>query len=438
MARARLAGWIQGLMLLVLCACGQQPAAQNQALSPAVDTAQAFGIAGIPFLSAKHLALPYTIRGVNYYPQQSPWNRFWSDTAPATLSADFARIQGLGFNTVRIFVDYAAFGGAQVQPAMTARLRSLLNQADRRKLRVIVTLFDHAQIYAPARYPEAEAHLKALSAAIARHPALLAWDLKNESDLDYAANGAETVKAWLVRMSGVLRGLDPRHPITAGYADGSHMGSETESLDYLTFHYYGPETDFGAMVTDLKRRFPNRQLVLGEFGFHTWSDRPGDAHPAAHQFNYLNAMLAACTKQHLQGSLVWNLYDYPELADVPFLSQAPVNRYLGLFDTAGRAKPGVLALQQKVRAIDAETQGAVTPDTRRIELVLSLPKAVRLSLSFIQAGQTLAVQRFQGRAGVNSFSFPVSAADITDLLELRRQARVSAPGLNAELIFRRD
>ncbi len=390
--------------------------------------------------AAVRASLNTQLNGINYYPQQNPWNRFWTHYDAAAVTRDLSQVRQLGFNSVRIFVFYELFGGPDLKSEQMAYLQNFLNQAQSQGLKVVVTLFDQYQQYAPEHDRAAEAHLNHLYAAVGNHQALLAWDLKNESDLDYPANGTETVKNWVSRMASHLHKLDSQHPITASYADAAQMGSETESLDYLTFHYYGPEANFASTAASIKQRFGDKPAVLGEFGFHTWSDRPGDGHPPAHQYNYLNAILAGAAKAGLQGTIAWNLHDYPELSDVPVIRNQPVNRYLGLFDLQGQAKSGVLALNQPVRIIDADTQSAVSPDSRRLELVYASQHPGALDLKFQRQGQAERSLSFRSHTGLNSQTFSVNAAEIKDLLELRLQAVVSAPELEQAqtLILRRD
>lgn len=426
------------LLLSLLCACGQAPELPAAPLLAPLTIQSGRQRAAAAEIGQTRL-LPPEIQGVNYYPRQTPWNLFWRQTPLEVIGQDFARIASLGLNTVRLFIDYNAFGGARLLPAQREKLQQVLQLAERHRLGVILTLFDQTAPYAPERRAEAEAHLRALVAATADAPALLAWDLKNESDSDYATYGRDTVKNWIRAMAASLQRLDSRHPVTAGYADARQMGPEAEALDYLTFHYYAPETDFAATVADLRRRLPGKPVMLGEFGYHTWQGRPGDPHPQAHQFNYFNAILAGAAKARLLGTLAWNLYDYPDLKQVPALQQQPVNRYLGLLDLADAPKPGVLALQQRVHAIDADTQGAVTPLTKSIELELRLDTAGEVRLHLEQAGQATRTLTFDGQAGLNSLRFQPLPAELHDLLILARVAEIEGPGLAAQkLILRRD
>src|SRR5579884_934152 len=45
-----------------------------------------------------------SIKEINYYPENDAWTNMWTRFNPAEINNDFARIQILGFNTVRIIL----------------------------------------------------------------------------------------------------------------------------------------------------------------------------------------------------------------------------------------------------------------------------------------------------------------------------------------------
>ena len=60
--------------------------------------------------------LPQWIKGVNYYPQEHPWNTFDTLFKAERIQADFEKIKQLNLNTLRIFIGYEDFGKAEVKP----------------------------------------------------------------------------------------------------------------------------------------------------------------------------------------------------------------------------------------------------------------------------------------------------------------------------------
>lgn len=81
------------------------------------------------------------LAGINYYPAQTPWSRFWPNMTVETLEADFDLIQGLGGNAIRIFLQNDAFTGDDLEENLH-KLRLLLKTADDHGLWVVPTLFD--------------------------------------------------------------------------------------------------------------------------------------------------------------------------------------------------------------------------------------------------------------------------------------------------------
>ncbi len=287
---------------------------------------------------------PFIIRGVNYYPQESPWLEFWPNYDGALIDRDLAHMRALGFNTVRIFVPFEQFGGADVDPVMIARLRDFLNVAGRRELQVIVTLFDFRGDYSLVTWPAADRHLETLLTTFNRHPAILAWDLKNEPDLDFDSQGEDLVTGWLAHAADLARRTDPHHLVTIGWSSPAAAAALVDRVDFVSFHYYEPAGDLPGRLAALRRKIgPEKPVALTEFGLPTWNSFffP-NGHTPAEQAVYLSQVLAAVEIGELAGSVVWTLYDFSEVPPIVAGSwpwQTGPQRHLGLIDLAGNPKP---------------------------------------------------------------------------------------------------
>ncbi len=359
---------------------------------------------------------PLAIHGVNYYPRQSPWSLFWPDFKAEVIQTDFVRIQQLGFNTVRVFVPYQVFGGAQPKAVRLQQLRQLLDLAASNKLLVIITLFDFYTDY--GQIEPARQHLKALTRAVGQHPAIRAWDLKNEIDLDYSG-GRSQVLSWLKAMALTLR-QQVKQPISASVSRPEAAAELHDILDYLTFHYYGPEADFETRVAALRRQ-SNKPLVLGEYGFHTWTQGP-DPHQPEHQFNYYQAILAGALNQKLAGSLAWCLYDFsPDLREPWVLKQDSVQYHLGLLNLAGQPKAGLGALNQGMFLRDARDHRASSLETRQFDLVLQSSRPTRVTLERQRDHKLMASRSWHIPAGVTRLSWPETASNVKELIYLRER-----------------
>ncbi len=378
------------------------------------------------------------LKGINYYPQNTPWEKFWPEYDAAVIDRDLDKIRELGFNTVRVFVFYEQFGGENVKPEMKAKLEAFLSQTQQKSLKVVVTLFDHSQRYHPRHLGAARRHVEHITQGLENHEAIAAWDIKNESDLDYAQHGAKRVKFWLSQMQRHLRAR-VNQPITASYARAENMGPEVTTLDYLTFHYYEDERQFASTVQNLRQRFPAQPVVLGEFGYHTWEENPLDPHPEAHQYNYYQAILGTAQELELHGIMVWSLYDHPVIENSLVLGTESHQQHMGLFDLQGQPKSGALALQQAAHVLDAQTGTAVTLDTRQLKLVVTAKAPTAVHFHIQQQKQVLKSFTFEAAAGANVYALELSASEVRQLLHLEDQLQIQPAGQQAEsLILRQD
>ncbi|MEI7771488.1 MAG: cellulase family glycosylhydrolase, partial [Chloroflexales bacterium] len=290
---------------------------------------------------------PFRVAGVNYYPQATPWEKFWPQYDPAVIDRDMGRIKGLGLNTVRIFVPYDQFGGPHVAPAMIDRLGDLLDRARAQDLKVIVTLFDFHADYSLLHWPDADRQLEALLTRFATHPAILAWDLKNEPDLDDKRVGAQVMDAWLQHIAGQARSYDPNHLLTIGWSSSAAARRLAGAVDIVQFHYYAPAESFGAAYAVLRGAAPGRPLLLGEFGLPTWDGYFPNGHTEAEQAAYYAALLSQLRGLDSAGHMAWTLYDF---ADVPasvagrWPWQTGPQRQMGLIRADSSEKPAAALL----------------------------------------------------------------------------------------------
>lgn len=285
----------------------------------------------------------YRIAGINYYPQATPWHEFWPNYDPAVVEQDFARMRQLGLNTVRIFVPFEQWGGPRVNTAYQEQLADLLARADGHGLKVIVTLFDFRADYQPLGWPGADRQLEALLIRFKDSPTILAWDLKNEPNLDYAAHGRATVDAWLAHTARLARAYDPNHLLTVGWSSPDAARTLAEDLDFVSFHFYAPAEQLLPEYTALRAAVPDRPIVLTEFGLPTWNSFffP-NGHSEPEQAMYYADVLSALRATDSGGYLAWTLYDF---ADVPanvagtWPWQRQPQKYLGILRGDGEPKP---------------------------------------------------------------------------------------------------
>lgn len=256
--------------------------------------------------------LPKWIKGVNYYPQESAWNTFGASFNPETLAADFKKIKALHLNTIRIFIGYEDFGAADVTEDKLNKLNVLLDLAKEHELNVIITLFDIYGDYSVLDMPNTFKHAATIINTFKTHPALLAWDIKNEPDLDYKNRGEDLVNFWLKNQLDHIKNLDPETPVTIGWSTPEAAVTLAEKLDLVSFHYYRDFENFETSYTTLKEA-TNKPLMLQEFGLSTYRGfwNPFGASEQK-QAEYYNTFLSDLKQKNLHFA-IWTLYDYTEV-----------------------------------------------------------------------------------------------------------------------------
>src|ERR1051325_6488252 len=126
---------------------------------------------------------PLAVRGVNYYPAQTPWSGFWTKTPGEVIEKDMALCASLHVNAVRIFVPWNDFMDAEgaVAPAYLEKFEKFLAVAWQHGIRAVVC-FEFVPRDKPL--PE-DAWKRAMSAFVTPHRddgRVLLWDLVNEPE----------------------------------------------------------------------------------------------------------------------------------------------------------------------------------------------------------------------------------------------------------------
>jgi len=207
-----------------------------------------------------------SMKGVNYYPASTPWFDFWENYSKDTTEQDLNIARSLGFNTVRIFLQYSVFGEEDVKKEMLNKLGSFLDIAQNKQINVIVTLFDFPRSYDLINYTSTDRHLESILTKFKDNEAILAWDIKNEPDLDFKIYGEQVVNDWLAFVIARAREYDPNHLITIGWSDAKDAHNLSDRVDFVSFHFYKKAENLSSTIKALKHKCADKKLVLGEFG----------------------------------------------------------------------------------------------------------------------------------------------------------------------------
>jgi len=260
----------------------------------------------------------YAAKGVNYYPSRYPWRRFLTRVDLQTVTEELALMRSYGFNTLRIFLWNTALFACPTlndvpNTAAFGRLDAVIHAAADQDFRLIVTLNDMPDFGAVPLYTNMDVVPAQTRLIIERYkdePAILAWDLRNEGDIDYGSNDAlgraafprDDVLQWLSETSALVRSLDSHHLITAGWLHDSE--ATANAVDFISFHHW---TDAESMVkrVDEIRAKTDKPILLEEFGFSTFRVTPED------QSRLINDVALAAESKNLLGWLVWTAFDFP-------------------------------------------------------------------------------------------------------------------------------
>lgn len=285
---------------------------------------------------------PFVIKGINYYPQATPWNMFGDEFNEAIVAKDFQIIRKAGLNCVRIFVQYEDFGKADVKSEKLDKLKVLLDQAEKLGLKVIITLFDFYGDYAVLDWSLTHRHAEKIVTEFRDHPAVLAWDLKNEPDLDFKTRGKENVLAWLSHLAVVIRKFDPNHLVTIGWATPEAAVNLTDDVDLVSFHYYRDVDEFKKHFAILESEVPDKPLVLEEFGMSSyrglWNVMGNSLNDQAEYHQKMQNFF----QEKEVSFLSWTLYDFDDIP-VSVVGHKPWHqskqKYFGFLDRLGNPKP---------------------------------------------------------------------------------------------------
>ena len=253
------------------------------------------------------------IKGINYYPKETPWDMFGKSFLKSTISKDFKLIKDAGLNSVRIFVQYGDFGKADLDLKKLNKLKVTLDTAEENGLKVVLTLFDFYGDYSVLDWTLNQRHAEGIVEYFKDHNALLAWDIKNEPNLDFESRGKENVVAWLDKMIDLVKSIDTIHPVTIGWSNTKSAPILKEKVDFVSFHYYEDLNSLDEIVKNLKKEIPNKKLVLQEFGISSyngfWKPFGSSEEDQANYHKKIQELMATNDLQFMS----WTLYDFTKI-----------------------------------------------------------------------------------------------------------------------------
>jgi hypothetical protein len=333
MAVSRLVSSLLALSCLaIVVTAGSAPALASRAQTQSLRGTQLHSIADI--------------KEVNYYPAARGWAYMWTKWDPAAIGSDFARIHGLGANTVRIVIQPSAFGYPTVSPVMAKRLSTVVAMAAAHALRVQLTLFDWWRQYGDIQGSE---HWVSSLLSHYRHDGRVAVvELHNEIDPE-----DPKAIAWVKRLLPYLSKVLPGTLRTVSVAsipppEFQHFTQELSHAkpDFWDYHFYGVAKDALSRLGWLKQIAGSKPLFIGEIGYST--DQSASAAPATAgqptpeqaQATWYQSLFAATDALQLPRPAPWTLNDFSPGAIPPGQTASDASQYgYGLYEVNGTPKP---------------------------------------------------------------------------------------------------
>jgi hypothetical protein len=265
----------------------------------------------------------FFIRGVNYYPRHAPWERFLIEGKLDEIAKELDLIADAGLNTLRAFLWYEPLftcAPEEAQPAaeVFAKLDEFIALASERNLHLIITLNDLPDLHFRSLYTD-WAHYDAQTIFIVNRyrdePTILAWDLRNEADLDYGAHDGsgrferESVLAWLTHTAEIVRANDANHLITAGWwGDAAETAA---AVDILSFHHWTDASELKSRI-DALREQSSKPILVEEVGYPSWG-KDGEVFQA----ETLEKVIEIAEQNQVAGWLIWTAFDFTPTGGQP-------------------------------------------------------------------------------------------------------------------------
>ena len=373
---------------------------------------------------------PFTL-GVNYWPRRKAMY-WWSDFDAGEVREEFSVIRDIGMNVVRLFLLWDDFQPEpdSVSKAALANLVKVADVAEEYRLGLDVTFFTghmsgpnwcprwllggdlppevhrhwlHDVVSAGKRTDKGYRNmfhdemalnssrllLKTVVGALKDHPAVWMWNLGNEPDLFAWPNSSDEGAAWVGEMVGLIKSIDPKHPVTIGlHGDGLHRdnGLRVDKVykhtDVAVMHSYPMYTpwarqpldpDFVPFTCALTAALAGKPVLMEEFGGCTalpgeetytmkWTETNGrerEQFMASEEdfAEFLRLTIPKLQDSGATGAMLWCYADYvTELWGKPPCLNAVHERFFGLVRPDGTLKPHAKVIQQF-----AETNPQVKP-----------------------------------------------------------------------------
>lgn len=336
----------------------------------------------------------FLVLGAHWVPAKAAmqWPLQWD---PQDIEADFAQMQRMGFNTVRLDLMWAWFEPrpGDYNPQAFDQFDQLIALAHRHHIYLHPTLFVGGEVgeaywdvpWRLGRNPQSDPEMLRLETnqaqefgrRYAHETAVLAWDLTDEPPFWIAADTSDAMAVnWTRLISGGLRKYDQMHPIVVGVStqDMEHGPFRPDTIaadvDFLSVHPYTIYTPdlfpdpmvsergtYGAAFETTLSRGAGRPVMVQEMGASTAQYTP-EKISAFDRVSLYSALAAGAN-----GFLLWCYTDAApaQYRKVPYL-RSPHETQFGLTTWDRKMRPQGLAFESFEKIVGQMNLDDVTVD----------------------------------------------------------------------------
>ena len=222
----------------------------------------------------------------------------------------------------------------------------ILDYADRHGILLIPEIplwqFSESQLSDPRVIALAKQQMREMIEQSGNHPSIFAWSLCNESD-----TGTPGGIAYFRAMRDFVRKLDPDRFVS--YAD-DHLpkleraeDSAANDADFLMMNQYfgswhGPASELSASLDKIDRMFPNKMVIISEFGLHGIFAKDGEDPDQMRVKIIQEQMPELARRDWIAGAILWCYQDYKSRRNLrPGLEEGFVEH--GVVDEYRQRKP---------------------------------------------------------------------------------------------------
>lgn len=284
--------------------------------------------------------------GLNYYPAAASWKAFWMDFPTADIKHDLETAQGLGVNSLRIFLNHDYFDAEETRAEALAKLQTFLDICAAQDIDVLITLFDLRPNYTLSNWTADIAHIDRVFPAIGAHEAVLGIDIKNQPDLDFKNWGEGLVQAWLTVMARHIQTQYPDLPVTIGWSKSAHALRLKDVVDVVTYHEYQNPDGLEQRLKNVIIAVDDKPVMITELGSTTWTPPFTRRRSETVQASRLQNQLAQARRA--TGIFVWTLNDFEHVSrDVvgPLPWRRLQQKHFGLYRADGSPRPAAQVLK---------------------------------------------------------------------------------------------